>query len=59
MTTVVPAYIAIQAFITALGVGVIRYGEMSKGLIFVGPFVGISVGVFFGAKLFASFMLPV
>ncbi len=55
---VIPLYIAIQAAITALAIGVIRYGDMSKGLMFIFPFVGGSLAVFYGANYFSAFMFP-
>ena len=55
---VVPIYIMIQAAITALAVGVIRYGEVSKGFMYVVPFVGASIAVFYGASFFSSLLFP-
>ncbi len=54
---VVPLFIAIQAAITSLAVGVIRYGEISKGLIYLPLFVTGAMGVFYGAQFAAGFML--
>ncbi len=55
---VIPAYIMIQAAITAVAVGVIRYGEMSRGLMYVVPFVGGSVAVYYAAKIFSGLFFP-
>ncbi|KXB01452.1 hypothetical protein AKJ41_01535 [candidate division MSBL1 archaeon SCGC-AAA259O05] len=56
---VVPAYVVIQAAITALGVGVVRYGEMSKGVAFAGPFMGIALLVYYLTGMLSTFLLPV
>jgi len=55
--TVVPLFIAIQAFITSLAVGVIRYGEMAKGVLFSGPFMVVAVLVFYGSQTIAGFLI--
>ncbi|KXA91252.1 hypothetical protein AKJ57_01930 [candidate division MSBL1 archaeon SCGC-AAA259A05] len=56
---VVPIYVVLQAAITALGVGVVRYGEMSKGVAFAGPFMGIALVVYYITGLLSTFLLPV
>jgi len=58
ISTIVMLYIVIQAFICALAVGVIRYGQMSKGLTFTLPFMLIAAGVFFAARILMSFATP-
>jgi len=58
ISTIVMLYIVIQAFICALAVGVIRYGQMSKGLTFTLPFMLIAAGVFFAARILMSFVTP-
>lgn len=57
ISTIVMIYIMIQAFICALAVGVIRYGRMSKGLMFTLPFMVIAVGVFYAAQVVIGFIL--
>jgi flagellar protein FlaJ len=56
--TIVMLYVVIQAFICALAVGVIRYGQMSKGLMFTFPFMLIAAGVFFAARILIGFVIP-
>lgn len=58
ISTIVMLYIVIQAFICALAVGVIRYGQMSKGLTFTLPFMLIAAGVFFAARILMGFVAP-
>jgi len=58
VSTIVMLYIVIQAFICALAVGVIRYGQMSKGLMFTFPFMLIAAGVFFVARILIGFVVP-
>lgn len=58
VSTIVMLYIVIQAFICALAVGVIRYGQMSKGLMFTFPFMIIAAGVFFAARILIGFVFP-
>jgi len=58
VSTIVMLYIIIQAFICALAVGVIRYGQMSKGLMFTFPFMLIAAGVFFAARILIGFIVP-
>ncbi|MFP4006074.1 MAG: type II secretion system F family protein [Candidatus Hadarchaeia archaeon] len=56
---VLPIFIIIQAFITSLAVGVIRYGKLSKGVIFSGPFMIGAVGVFYAARVLADFFMTI
>ena len=58
VSTIVMLYIVIQAFICALAVGVIRYGQMSKGLTFTFPFMLIAAGVFFAARTLIGLVFP-
>jgi flagellar protein FlaJ len=58
ISTIVMLYVVIQAFICALAVGVIRYGQMSKGLTFTLPFMLIAGGVFFAARIMMGFVTP-
>lgn len=58
VSTIVMLYIVIQAFICALAVGVIRYGQMSKGLMFTFPFMLVAAGVFFAARILIGFVIP-
>lgn len=57
VSTIVMVYIMIQAFICALAVGVVRYGRMSKGLMFTFPFMIIAAGVFYAAQVMIGFIL--
>ncbi len=50
-------FIALQAAITSMAVGVIRYGEVRKGLMYIPLFVPAAVGVFYGAKVALGFLL--
>ncbi|HID60624.1 MAG TPA: hypothetical protein EYP46_02045 [Hadesarchaea archaeon] len=59
MTTIAMAYVAIQAFICSLAVGVIRYGKMTKGLGYSVPFAIMSVMVFSIAQTVIGAMTPV
>lgn len=52
------AYTAIQAFITSLAVGVVRYGKMSKGYGLAIPFAVVAVIVFLVAKMLVGAMAP-
>lgn len=56
---VLPIFIIIQAFITALAVGVIRYGDLSKGLIFSAPFMTGAAGVFYLSRFMAGFIMSI
>ncbi|MDI6642638.1 MAG: type II secretion system F family protein [Candidatus Hodarchaeaceae archaeon] len=58
MSTIAMAYIIIQAFICGLAVGVIRYGQMSKGLGYSIPFMVAGVIVFFLAQTIIRGMAP-
>lgn len=51
MTLIVFLFILIQAAICSLAVGVIRYGRMMKGLMFIAPFVIGAAVVFYGAQI--------
>lgn len=53
---IVPAFLAIESSITALAVGVIRYGKVSKGAMFVAPFIAAALGVFYAAQVASGFM---
>lgn len=53
---IVPFFIIIESAITAMAVGVIRYGEVVKGLMYVGPFVVAALVVFYAAQLLSGFM---
>ncbi|MBS3815906.1 MAG: type II secretion system F family protein, partial [Hadesarchaea archaeon] len=57
MEFIVFAFILIQAAICALAIGVIRYGRMMKGIMFLPPFMIGSGGVFYAAKIMAGFVL--
>ena len=59
MGTIAMAYIMIQAFICGLAVGVIRYGQMSRGLGYSIIFVIASVVVFSLAQGIIAGMAPV
>lgn len=56
---VLPIFIVLQAFITALAVGVIRYGDLSKGLIFSAPFMAGAAGVFYLSRFMAGFIMSI
>ncbi len=58
MGTIAMAYIAIQAFICGLAVGVIRYGQMSKGIGYSIPFMIASLIVFSIAQVIIGGMAP-
>ncbi|MEA1904903.1 MAG: type II secretion system F family protein [Candidatus Hadarchaeota archaeon] len=58
VSTIVMLYIAIQAFICALAVGVIRYGQMMKGFMFVVPFIIGAVIMFYVAQILIGFVMP-
>jgi flagellar protein FlaJ len=58
VSTIVMLYIAIQAFICALAVGVIRYGRMMKGFMFMIPFIIGAVVMFFVAQILIGFVMP-
>lgn len=53
---VIPLFIVLESAITALAVGVIRYGRVTKGLLFVVPFVIAALVVFYGAQFASGFM---
>ncbi len=55
--TIVMLYIAIQALICALAVGVVRYGRMMKGLMFTVPFMVCAVVVFHVAQVLIGFIV--
>lgn len=57
VSTIVMLYVIIQAFICGLAVGVIRYGQMSKGLMFTLPFMVIAAGVFYAAQIVMGLMV--
>lgn len=57
VSTIVMLYIAIQAFICALAVGVIRYGQMMKGFMFMIPFIIGAVVMFFVAQILIGFVM--
>lgn len=59
MGTIAMVYIIMQAFICGLAVGVIRYGQMSKGIGYSVPFMIVSVIVFTMAKGLIAGMAPV
>jgi flagellar protein FlaJ len=52
------AYVAIQGLICAIAVGIIRYGQMRKGFMFIAPFVAATLGVFYAARFVIEIMLP-
>ncbi len=56
-STIVMLYIAIQAFICALAVGVIRYGQMMKGFMFVLPFIIGAIVMFYVAQILIGFVM--
>ena len=56
-TMIISLFIIIQAAITSLAVGVIRYGEFGKGLMYIPLFAPASFGVFYGAKIALGFLL--
>ena len=58
MGTIAMAYVAIQAFICGLAVGVIQYGQMSKGLGYSIPFMVASTVVFLLARTIITGMAP-
>ena len=57
--TIALAYVAIQAFICAMAVGVIRYGQMRKGIMFTVPFMILTVCVSYGARILMGFLVPI
>ncbi len=57
VSTIVMLYIVIQAFICALAVGVIRYGRMMKGFMFMIPFIIGAVITFFVAQILIGFVM--
>lgn len=57
METIVLLYVMVQAAISSLALGVIRYGKMMKGLMYTGPFLIGAAVVFYGAKFAASIMI--
>jgi|GEM_PF-396654 len=54
---IVGGFIAIQAAATSLAVGVIRYGEITKGLMYMPLLTPAAVGVYFGAQFALGLML--
>lgn len=54
---IVGGFIAIQAAITSLAVGVIRYGDFSKGLMYLPLLTPAAVGIYYGAQIALGFML--
>lgn len=52
-------YIAIQAVICALAVGIIRYGQMRKGMMFIVPFIAMTLGVFYAARFLMGLVVPI
>lgn len=54
---IIMLYIIIQAAISSLAVGVIRYGRISKGVMYTAPFVIGAIAVFYGAKFAAGLMI--
>jgi flagellar protein FlaJ len=59
MATIAMAYIAIQAFICGLAIGVIRYGRMSKGISYSIPSMIVATIVFTVARTIVASMAPV
>lgn len=59
MATIAMAYIAIQAFICGLAIGVIRYGRMSKGIGYSIPCMVVAAIVFAVARMMVGSMAPV
>ncbi len=53
---IIPLFIAIESAITSMAVGVIRYGKVSKGVMFTVPFIIASLVVFYGAQFASGFM---
>jgi len=51
LSTIVMFYLMIQAFITAIGVGIVRYGRASKGLALAPIFIPCATVVFFLARI--------
>ena len=58
MGTVIMLYIMIQAVITAMAVGIIRYGQASKGLMFTVPFAVGALVVFYASQFMAGLIFP-
>jgi flagellar protein FlaJ len=58
MQTIAMAFIAIEAFVTGLAVGVIRYGAVTKGIGYSVIFVIVSVIVFQMAGMIIGSMAP-
>lgn len=58
MGTIALAFVIIQAFICGLTVGVVRYGQMSKGLGYSIVFMIASAVVFFLAQMIVGGMTP-
>lgn len=59
MGTIAMAYIVIQAFICGLAIGVIRYGQMSKGIGYSIPCMMVAAIVFTVARMMVGSMTPV
>lgn len=57
MGTIAMGFVAIQAIICSLAVGVIRYGRLMKGITFTVPFLLGAVGVYYGARIAAGILL--
>lgn len=55
--TIILLYVIIQAIISALAVGIIRYGRVIKGLMFVVPFMIGAVVVFYMGQFLAGLVI--
>ncbi len=53
---IVPIFLAIESSITALAVGVIRYGDVIKGMMYIAPFAAAALLVFYVSQFAAGFM---
>jgi pilus assembly protein TadC len=56
MSGVVLLFVIIQAVISSLAIGVIRYGRMMRGGTFIVPFVIVAIFMFYVARFFVSFI---
>jgi len=55
MSIIIFLFVVIQAVISSLAVGVVRYGQMMKGVTFSIPFVAVATCMFYIARFLVSF----
>jgi len=55
-STIILLFVVIQAVISSLAIGVVRYGRMMKGITFSIPFIVVSMCMFYAARFLIGFM---